>query len=97
MYSGFPCGSAGRESACSVGDLGLIPGLGRYPGEEKGYLFQYYRLENSMDYMVHGGRKELDMAEQLSHTHMLSLSNSRSIVFPAFSSDLFYSIQHPVE
>ena len=80
-----------------MGDLGLIPGLGRSPGEEKGYLFQYYRLENSMDYMVHGGRKKLDMAEQLSHTHMLSLSNSRSILLPAFSSDLFYSIQHPVE
>ena len=34
---GFPCGSAGKESACSVGDLGLIPGLGRSPGEGKGY------------------------------------------------------------
>ena len=34
---GFPCGSAGKESACSVGDLGSIPGLGRPPGEGKGY------------------------------------------------------------
>ena len=33
----FPCGSAGKESACNVGDLGLIPGLGRCPGEGKGY------------------------------------------------------------
>ena len=33
---GFPCGSAGEESSCNVGDLGLIPGLGRYPGERKG-------------------------------------------------------------
>ena len=32
---GFPCGSAGKESACNVGDLGLIPGLGRSPGEER--------------------------------------------------------------
>ena len=32
---GFPCGSAGKESTCNVGDLGLIPGLGRYPGEGK--------------------------------------------------------------
>ena len=32
------CGSAGKESACNVGDLGLIPGLGTSPGEEKGYL-----------------------------------------------------------
>ena len=43
---GFPCGSAGKESTCNVGDLDLIPGLGRSPGEGKG---QYYGLENSMD------------------------------------------------
>ena len=33
----FPCGSASKESACKAGDLGLIPGLGRFPGEGKGY------------------------------------------------------------
>ena len=33
---GFPCGSAGKESACNVGDLGLLLGLGRFPGEGKG-------------------------------------------------------------
>ena len=49
----FPCGSGGEESACNVGDLGLIPGLGRSPGEGKGYLLQYSGLENSMD-IVHG-------------------------------------------
>ena len=38
---GFPGGSAGKESACNEGDLGLIPGLGRYPGEGKGYPLQY--------------------------------------------------------
>ena len=37
----FPGGSAGKESACSVGDLGLIPRLGRSPGEKKGYPLQY--------------------------------------------------------
>jgi len=37
VFLGFPCGSAGKESACNVGDLGLIPGLGRSPGEGKGY------------------------------------------------------------
>ena len=46
---GFPCASAGKESACCVGDLSLIPGLGRSPGEGKGYLLQYFDLENSMD------------------------------------------------
>ena len=53
----FPCGSAGKESACSAGDLGLIPGLGRCPGEGKGYPLQYSGLENSMDCIVHGVTK----------------------------------------
>ena len=51
---GFPCGSAVKESACNVGDLGLIPGLGRSPGEGNGYSLQYSDLENSMDCIVHG-------------------------------------------
>ena len=54
---GFPCGSAGKESAYSVGDLGLIPGLGRSPGEGKGYPLQYSGLENSRDSIVHGVAK----------------------------------------
>ena len=43
---GFSCGSAGKESAYNAGDLGSIFGLGRSPGEGKGYLFQYSGLEN---------------------------------------------------
>ena len=46
---GFPCSSVGKESACNVGDLGLIPALGRSLGEEKGYPLQYSGLEKSMD------------------------------------------------
>ena len=67
---GFPCGSAGKESACDAGDLGLIPGLGRSPGEGKSYPLQYSGLENP-----HGqrslvgynpwGYKESDMIERL--------------------------------
>ena len=57
LQIGFPCGSAGKESACNVGDLGSIPGLGRSPGEGKGYPLQYSGLENSMDYIVHGVAK----------------------------------------
>ena len=53
----FPCGSAGKESSCNVGDLGLIPGLGRSPGERKGYPLQYSVLENSMNCIVHGVTK----------------------------------------
>ena len=45
----FPCGSAGKESTCNVGDLGSVPGLGRSHGEGKGYPLQYSGLENSMD------------------------------------------------
>ena len=49
LFLGFPCGLAGKESAYNAGDLGLIPGLGRSPGEGKGYPLQYSGLENSMD------------------------------------------------
>ena len=46
---GFPGGSDHKESACNAGDVGLIPGLGRFPGEGNGYPLQYPCLENSMD------------------------------------------------
>ena len=60
-----PCGSAGKESACNAGDPGWIPGLGRFPGEGKGYPLQDSGLENSMDCKP-WGCEELDMTEQLS-------------------------------
>jgi len=60
---GFPCGSAGKETACNAGDLGSIPGLRRSLGGGKGYPLQYSGLEI-------WGCKELDMTEQFS----LSLS-----------------------
>ena len=46
---GFPGGSDGKESTFNAGDLGVIPGLGRSPGEGNGYPLQYSCLENSMD------------------------------------------------
>ena len=54
---GFPCGSADKECACNVEDLGLISGLGRSPGEGKGYPLQYSGIEKSMDCIVHGVAK----------------------------------------
>ena len=57
LEMGFPCGSAGKESACNVGDLGSIPELGGSPGKGKGYPLQYSGLENSMDCKVHGVTK----------------------------------------
>ena len=65
LCEGFPCGSASKESACNVGDLGLIPGLERSPGGGKGYPLQYSGLENSMD-CSSWGPKGLDMTEWLS-------------------------------
>ena len=65
VFLGFPCGSAGKESTCNAGDLGSIPGLGRSPGEGKGYPVQYSGLENPMDCIVYGLRKS-QMTEQLS-------------------------------
>ena len=52
-----PCGLAGKESVRNAGDLGSIPGLGRSPGEGKGYPLQYPGLENSMDCIIHGVAK----------------------------------------
>ena len=58
VSSGFPGSLAGKEPTCNAGDLRSIPGLGRSPGEGNAYPFQYYGLENSMDYP-----KESDMTE----------------------------------
>ena len=69
---GFPGSSAGKESACNEGDLGSIPGLGRSPGEGKGYPLQHSGPENSMD--SPWGRKESDTTERLSLTHSLRMS-----------------------
>ena len=57
LFRLFPCGLAGKESACNVGDLGSIPELGRAPGEGKGYPLQSSGLENSMECIDHGVAK----------------------------------------
>ena len=50
----IPCGSASKESACNMGDLGSIPRLVRSPGEGKGYTHSSILVEeNSMDCIVH--------------------------------------------
>ena len=68
MFPLFPGGSAGK--ACSVGDLSSIPGLGRSPGEGKGYPLRYSGLENSMDCRVLGVAKS--RTQQLLSLHCLS-------------------------
>ena len=67
VFLGFPCGSAGKESTCNAGDLGSIPGLGRSPGEGKGYGLQYSGLENSMDCIVHGITKNQTRLSNQTH------------------------------
>ena len=57
LWWGFPDSSAGKESACNAGNLASIPGLGRSPGEGKGYPLQCSGLWNSMDCIVHGVTK----------------------------------------
>ena len=52
VFFGFPCASAGEESACNAGDLGSIPGLRRSPGEGNGFPLQYPGLDNSVDCII---------------------------------------------
>ena len=69
LLQGFPDSSIGKESACNTGDLDLILGLGRFPGEGKGYALQYSGLENSKDAIVPGVTKSWT---RLSCFHFLS-------------------------
>ena len=76
-FMDFPGGSDGKESACNVGDLGLIPGLGRSPGGGHGNPLRYSCLENphgqkSLAGYSPWGHKELDTTEWLSATHSIS-------------------------
>ena len=64
LSGGFPDSTVGKEPTCNVGDLGLISGLERSPGEQKGYPLQYSDLENSMD--SPWSCKESDSTEQSS-------------------------------
>ena len=66
IFLGVPCGSAVKESARNAEDLGSIPGLGKSPGERKGYPLQYAGLDNFMDCIAHGVAKS---QTQLSDFH----------------------------
>ena len=71
---GFPCGSAGKESACCAGDLGSIPGLERSTGEGKGYPLQYSGLESPMDSIVHEVAKSRIWLSDF-HFHLLGTTS----------------------
>ena len=87
----FPWDSAGKESTGNVGDLGSIPGLGRSPGEVKGYSLQYSGLEKSIDCIIHGvgkswtGLSDFHFHFHLSSYHCISCSAGRF-----FTSELQY-------
>jgi len=72
VFLGFPCGSAAKESTWTAGDLGLIPGLARSPGEGKGYPLQFSGLEN----IVHGVAKS---QTRLSNSHFHFQSKKKKI------------------
>ena len=58
FWLGFPGSTGSKESACNAGDLGLIPGSGRFPGEGNGNPLQYSCPRNSMDRdIIHGVAK----------------------------------------
>ena len=76
---GFLGGSAGKESACNAGDLDSIPGLGRCPGERKGYPLQYSGLENPMDRIVHGAAKSRTRLSNFHFTPSVSSSEEQKL------------------
>ena len=76
-------GSDGKESACNVGDMGLNPGLGRYPGEENSYSLQYCCLQNS--WTEEPGRLQsmgLQRETRLSNFHISQTKNSYRHIEP---------------
>ena len=87
---GFRGGSDVKESACNVGDLGSISGLGRSSGEEKGYPLQYSGLENSVDCIVLGVAKSGTL---LSNFHFLQKKKKKRKL--AVSQQLFFLLSCP--
>ena len=82
-FMDFPGGSDGRESACSAGDLGSIPGSGRSPGEGYGNPLQSSCLENSVDggawwATVHGVTKSPTGLSNFTHFHFVSIMETFS-------------------
>ena len=97
VFLGFPGGLDGKESACNVGNLSSIPGLGRCPEEGKGYPCQCSGLENSPQTIVHGVTESWTW---LSNSHSRSMFRkcwcSATFVSPSrtFPSLTYYFIYH---
>ena len=83
---GFPGDSAGKESAWNAGDLGLIPGLGRYSGEGNGNSLQYSCMENPMDRgdwraIVHGSQRGHNLATEQQQLQRSALGQFQFFIF----------------
>jgi len=74
VFLGFLGGSADKEFVCNSGHLGSMPGLGRSPGEGKGYPLHYSGLENFMDCIVHGVTKSWTQLSNF-HFHTFTLES----------------------
>ena len=89
-FLGFPGGSEGKASACNVGDLGLIPGSGRSPGEGNGNPLQYSCLENPMtekpNRLQSTGSQKSDTTERLQFHFSLYAKKGPSSQSYGFSS-----------
>ena len=83
---GFPSGSVGKESACNVGDLGLIPWLGRSLGERNSYPLQYSSLENPMDCTVQGIAKSWTLLSNFHLTLLQSQTTASLLSYPLLPS-----------
>ena len=93
IFPGFPDSSVGKESACNAGDLGSILGLGRSPGEGKGYPLQYSGLENSMDCIVHRVSKSQTRLRDFHFSLCPSLPVSTSLLCIFYQRASSYRIQ----
>ena len=99
FIKGFPGSSAGKESACNVGDLGLISGLRRSPGGGHGNPLQYSGLENphgqrNLEGCSQWGRKESDMTEQVSTAYLVNGAVIFQSSFYVGNSHMMWEIQH---
>ena len=81
VFLGYPGGSGRKESACNAKDLGLTLGLGRPPGEGKGYPLQYSGLENPMDYIAHAVTENWTRPTTFTSFHFIRAIYWRKILF----------------
>ena len=96
VFLGFRCGSTGKESGCDAGDLHSVSGLGRSPGEGKGYPVQRSGLENSTDCIDHGvAKSQTQLSNFHFHFHFQSKgqdttdTSQQALTTDTFSDDTF--------